>query len=35
MQFSESTPSDVFSRIRNIVFEYHDVDTGVAGSLRA
>ncbi|MGA8406715.1 MAG: FkbM family methyltransferase [Candidatus Acidiferrales bacterium] len=24
----ESTPSDVFSRIRNIVFEYHDVDGG-------
>jgi FkbM family methyltransferase len=26
----ESTPSDVFSRIRNIVFEYHDIDDGWA-----
>lgn len=26
----ESTPADVFSRIRNIVFEYHDVDGGWA-----
>jgi hypothetical protein len=24
----ESTPSDVFSRIGNIVFEYHDIDGG-------
>lgn len=24
----ESTPPDVFSRIRNIVFEYHDIDGG-------
>jgi hypothetical protein len=24
----ESTRSDVFSRIRNIVFEYHDIDGG-------
>jgi FkbM family methyltransferase len=26
----ESTPSDVLSRIRNIVFEYHDIDGGWA-----
>jgi FkbM family methyltransferase len=26
----ESTPSSVFSRIRNIVFEYHDIDGGWA-----
>ena len=26
----ESTPADVLSRIRNIVFEYHDIDGGWA-----
>ncbi len=26
----ESTPADVFSRVRNIVFEYHDIDGGWA-----
>jgi FkbM family methyltransferase len=29
----ESTPTDVFSRIRNIVFEYHQID-GVWGKLK-
>jgi hypothetical protein len=26
----ESTPSEVLSRIRNIVFEYHDIEGGWA-----
>lgn len=30
----ESTPADVFSRIRNIVFEYHQID-GIWGKLRS